>query len=185
MIDRLRAVLARPLRVSKRAWLLTIVATVAVGAAVAVAALNAGPDRDRPRAQRQVPAPTGSTVPYVEAPGEESHPLEPARAVDVEASKRAARRFLAAYLPFTYGRGDARELPAAAPQLRAVLASEPPRVPATERDRVPRVVLLQSNGVSHDAAELVAIVDDGAGHYSVHLRLVNTASGWLVIGLGP
>ena len=75
-------------------------------------------------------------------------------------------------------------LPAAAPQLRAVLASEPPRVPATERDRVPRVVLLQSNGVSHDAAELVAIVDDGAGHYSVHLRLVNTASGWLVIGLG-
>ena len=135
--------------------------------------------------KRPVPAPTGSTVPYVEAPGEESHPLQPARAVDVEASKRAARRFLAAYLPFTYGRGDARELPAAAPQLRAVLASEPPRVPATERDRVPRVVLLQSNGVSHEAAELVAIVDDGAGHYSVHLRLVNTASGWLVIGLGP
>ena len=38
MIDRLRAVLARPLRDSKRARLLTIVATVAVGAAVALAA---------------------------------------------------------------------------------------------------------------------------------------------------
>ncbi len=125
-------------------------------------------------------------VSTLQAPGEESQPppdLQATRA-DVAASKRAARRFLAGYLPFTYGRRPADRIAALTPELRAELAARRPRVPASERRRHPRVELLQSNAVNGERADLVAIVTDGARRYSVALELANTPSGWLVAGVG-
>ncbi len=45
-------------------------------------------------------------------------------------------------------------------------------------------MLLQTNGVNGERAELVALVRDGRRRYSVPLELANTPSGWLVTGLG-
>ena len=68
------------------------------------------------------------------------------------AAKRAARRFLAGYLAYSYGHAIApRRIRAASARLRAQLAAEPPRVPPRERRRHPRVVLVQINGVGRDA----------------------------------
>ena len=59
-----------------------------------------------------------------------------------------------------------------------------PRVPARERRRRPRVVLVQSNGVSHLRADLVALVDDGARRYTVPLELARARAGWRVTAVG-
>jgi hypothetical protein len=104
--------------------------------------------------------------------------------VDVERSKRAARRFLAGYLAYSYGRAPAHRIPAATTELRDRLARTRPRVPESERRQQPRVQLLQSNSVSRDRAALVALIRDQARRYSVHLELANTPTGWLVTGLG-
>ena len=62
-------------------------------------------------------------------------------------------------------------------------SAQRPRVPAAERRRRPRLELLQSNGVSRERADLVALVDDGARRYSSACELTNTPTGWLVTGL--
>jgi hypothetical protein len=98
----------------------------------------------------------------------------------IASSKRAARRFLAGLLPYTYGLGQARKIRAATASLRRQLAADPPRVPPRERRRNPRVVLLQSDSVGRDRAELVALIDDGRRRYTIALALAHSAAGWQV-----
>ncbi len=121
-----------------------------------------------------------------QAPSEESDLPANLRASadDVTRAKRAARRFLRRYLPYAYGRSTALKLTAATPELRAQLSREQPRVPTAERRRRARVDLLQSESATRERAELLAVVDDGARRYTVHLQLANTPTGWLVASLG-
>jgi hypothetical protein len=122
----------------------------------------------------------------LDAPSEEGSPrkqLEASRA-DVASAKRAARRFLAGYLPYSYGRRSARRISSASHGLRRRLAARPPRVPARERRREPRVVLVQSNGVGRVRGELLALVRNGARRYTVPLELARGRAGWTVIAVG-
>jgi hypothetical protein len=194
VVDRLRIVFDRPLHDGDR-WRLFAIAVALIAAAAGILTLldDAGP-APRPKHETRQPttdvAPASPAVELVPvstpvAPSEESDPPVSLRASrsDIARSKRAARRFLAGYLPFAYGRVPANRVRAASPELRAQLERDRPRVPAAERRRRPRLELLQSNGVSPERADLVALVGDGARRYSVRLQLSNTLTGWLVTGL--
>jgi hypothetical protein len=52
------------------------------------------------------------------------------------------------------------------------------------RRRQPHLVALQSDGVSHEHAQVTALVDDGARRYTVILELAHRGAGWLVTSLG-
>ena len=195
MIDGLRAFLNRPLGDAKRRRLLVAGVAVILAGAGALA-LVAGP---APRPQRATGAPLPvppAASPVVllpaddalllQAPNEESAPRKDLEgsAADVASVKRAATRFLGGYLPYTHGQRRAGRIAAASVQLRRRLAARPPRVPACERHRRPRVVLVQSNGVGRSRAELVALIRDGARRYTVPLELMHGRTGWTVTAVG-
>ena len=191
MVDRLRLSWNRPLRDGDRLRLFAIAVALIAGAAAALTQL------ERPAPQRQArqpdtprttappsaeppPSPVATPVPAEEG----SRTTVAASRADVAASKRAARRFLAGYLPFTYGRRPARRIDNATTALRHRLEQQRPRVPAAERRRTPRLELLQSDSVGRDRAELVAVVDDGKHRYTVPLELTRARAGWQVARAG-
>ena len=195
MVDGLRAFLNRPLRDSDRPRLFAIAVVLVLAAAALFAMLD---DPGSPRAETEPaepsPTPTPAGPPAAgserfalrEAPSEESDPPPALKAssADVAQARRAARGFLAGYLPYAYGRGRGRRIAHVSPSLRRRLASERPRVPATERRRRPRVALLQADSVGRSRAGMRALVEDGARRYTVPLELERTAAGWMVTGLG-
>jgi hypothetical protein len=193
VVDQLRGFVNRPLEDGDRRRLFAVaVALIAAAAGVMAVLDDAGPAADRtgtrhvidsgPSAASALAVPASTPV----APSEESQPQTGPQgsSLDVARSKRAARRFLAGYLSYAYGRGPVRSIDSATAQLRADLARRPPRVPAAERRRRARVELLQSNGVSRQRAALLAVIRDGQRRYSIGLQLANTPAGWLVTGLG-
>jgi hypothetical protein len=192
VVDRLRLFWNRPLRDSDRPRLFAIaVALIAAVAAVLTQlerpgpSLRAQPPDGRPAAGAPAPLLTpAASAPPAEPSEEGTRTPVAASRVDVAASKRAARRFLARYLPYTYGRGRARRIRPATPALRRRLFDNRPRVPARERRRAPRLVLLQSESVGHRHAELVALVGDGRRRYTVGLELARTRAGWQVDRVG-
>ena len=194
MVDRLRVFFNHPLEDGDRHRLFVIVVAIIAGAALILALLDdAGPAPEpvKARARSAAQAPTVAAsfnVPAAApaAPSEEGNPPAALRGsrTDIARGKRAARRFLARYLPYTYGQGRANRIPAATPDLRAALDEARPRVPARNGRRRPRLELLQSDGVSSERAQLVALVRDGRLRYTVRLRLTNTAAGWVVTELG-
>jgi hypothetical protein len=195
VVDGLRAFLNRPLRDSDRARLFAI-AVVLVLVAAALFAMLDDPGAPRamsvPAAPSPMPTPAGPVAagsgPLAppEAPSEESDPPPSLKAssAEVAQARRAARAFLDDYLPYAYGQGQAQRIAHASPPLRRRLVSERPRVPATERRRRPRVVLLQADSVGRSRAGMRALVEDGARRYTVPLELEHTAAGWMVTGLG-
>jgi hypothetical protein len=194
VIDRLRVFLNRPLRDGERGRLFVVALTVILAGAGSFALLDRPAARPQSAAPRSSPAPrpaspialrSGNEV-SLDAPSEEGSPrkeLEGSRA-DVASAKRAARRFLAGYLAYSYGRQRARRISSASHALRRRLATRPPRVPARERRRHARVLLVQSNGVGRVRAELLALVRDGARRYTVPLELARGRAGWTVIAVG-
>ena len=195
MVDQLRLLWNRPLRDSDRPRLFAIaVALIAATAAVLALHGHASTSPSRPTEPPFHPAaspapvtpsvPAGAPTTEQRAPSEEGDPpaARAASARDVAAGKRAARAFLAGYLPYTYGR--AGRITAASGQLLRTLRSQPPRVPAAERHRHPRVLALQSDGVSRARAEVSALVADGARRYTVTLELARRRAGWIVTSLG-
>jgi hypothetical protein len=190
MVDRLRLFLNRPLADGDRPRLFLIVVALIAGAALIFALLDdAGPSAQQAEAlDRPVNPAPAATVVFEMTPAassEESNPpaaLQPSRS-DITRSKRAARAFLAGYLAYTHGRGQADRVSNATPELRAQLQAERPRVPASERRRRPRLELLQSNSVGREHAHLTALVRDGERRYAVRLELAKTAAGWLVTNL--
>ena len=193
MRDRLRQAWNRPLRDGDRRRLFVLAVAVIGVVAVALALLeNAGPtprERTARSAARPAAPPAAAAIPSAtppaDAPNEESRPSPGSHgsARDVAAAKHAARRFLDGYLPYTYGRGARRAHRRGRPKLRAELAKYPPRPPAGQQPRRPRLELLQSNGVGPLRAQLVALIDDTVARYPLHLQLTKTPSGWLVTGL--
>jgi hypothetical protein len=193
VVDRLRIFFNRPLHDGDRRRLFAIAVAVIIAAAGVLTLLDdAGP---APRPERESSgsvdvAPSSTAVALVPAstpvaPSEEIDPPAGLRAsrTDVARSKRAGRQFLVGYVRFTYGRGPATQIRSASPELRSRLARERPRVPVAELRRRTRLELLQSNGVSRESGDLVALVRDGAHRYSVRVQFANTATGWLVTGL--
>jgi hypothetical protein len=125
----------------------------------------------------------------VEATGPPSEESRPNASLEVSHHelgeiKHTARAFLAGYLPFSYGRGSERRIRAASARLRARLAAERPRVPARERRRRARVVLLQLDGAGRTWAGVMALVDDRARRYSVALTLARVGRVWQVTRVG-
>ena len=87
-------------------------------------------------------------------------------------------------LPYSCGRRSARRIARATSGLRSRLGADRPRVPARERRRRARVVLVHADGVSHARAALSALVDDGATHYTVALELERRDGRWTVTDVG-
>jgi hypothetical protein len=192
MVDRLRLLWNRPLRDGDRPRLFAI-AVALIAAAAALLTQLERPAPSPPVKPRQALPAAGALEP-ASTPAASSPPAEPSEEgtrtpgatsrADVAASKQAAHRFLAGYLPYTYGHGRARRIRPATAALRRWLAAQRPRVPARERRRRPRLMLLQSATVGHRRAELVALVGDGRRRYTVALELARTRAGWQVARVG-
>jgi hypothetical protein len=194
VLDRLRQLWNRPLGDGDRPRLFTIAVALIAATAAVLTQLDGPSPAPRPHrvATSLAPTPHAPATPPAATPdldrpepNEEGHRtvVRPARA-DVRASKRAARRVLAGYLPYTYGRVRAQAIRSATGALQRQLVARRPRVPAGERRRSPRLTLLQSNSVGQRRAELLALVDDGKRRYTIALELARTATGWRVTRAG-
>ena len=195
MIDRLRMFLNRPLRDAERRRL--FVAAVAVILAGAAALGDCSTDRPRgrsarraarrPRRLRRSPPPSRrKTRCRSRRPARRARPARSSRAPAPTSRPRSGRRG-ASWRVISRTRtagGSARRIASASVQLRRRLAAQPPRVPARERHRHPRVVLVQSNGVGRVRAELVALIRDGARRYTVPAQLTRGRAGWKVTAVG-
>jgi hypothetical protein len=195
VLDRLRVFLNRPLTDADRPRLFGLAVAVILLVALAFAVLadtDAAPPATRPMAESPEPSPAAPPEPALappapaETPSEEGKPPDALAAsrADVTEAKRAARRFLAGYLPYSYGRRSPRRIARATPQLRAELTSERPRAPGGERHRRPRIVLLQTEGAGRERAGILALVSDGKRRYTVPLELARSRAGWRVTDVG-
>jgi hypothetical protein len=194
MVDLLRGFLNRPLSDGDRPRLFATAVALVLAAAAVLALLDDGGSSSSSRSpdaavSDRLPdsAPPGvEPVAAAEPPSEEGRPPAGAEATpgDVTEAKRAARRFLAGYLPYSYGQGQARAIENAEPELLQRLARERPRVPTREQRRQPRLELVHADGAGHDQARMMALVSDGRRRYTVALELARTASGWHVTSVG-
>ena len=146
---------------------------------------TATPTATAPSTAPSTPAPA-ATTPTQTTGGEgtedqEHDALTPAQQRAVHTAATAARRFLAGYLPYSYGQGDADEIRSVARQLRAELAQDPPRVPPALADKArPRVGRLQVSGTDRDRVILLAQVDDGQSRYAILLTVQRRDDQWIV-----
>jgi hypothetical protein len=195
MIDRARIALNRPLAEGDRPRLFAMSAMMIVAGALILAVIGRAPARPAKRVEPRTPPPASSlpaspvTPLRVQATGPPGEESRPSAALEVSgrelgAVRHAARVFLAGYLPFSYGRGSARRIRAAGAGLRARLAAERPRVPARERRRRARVLLLQLDAADPSGAGVRALVDDRARRYSVVLTLARVGGAWRVTRVG-
>src|SRR3954454_2263222 len=110
---------------------------------------------------------------------------EPRRAPAVasgagRAAATAARVFLHAYLPYSYGRVDADRIRGPPPPLARALDDAPPRVPAAVARARPRLLSVLPEAATGDRDVLiVAVVDDGQRRYDVRLALHRGARRWV------
>lgn len=195
MIDRLRALLHRPLGERERRPLFLACAAVLVAAAAAALALDGGPEPPA-RAPGPTDAATVSREPLAPepqgAPDPPAPPAEDREARRVAAERRAvssaeqvARRFLRLYLPYSYGQRPRLDVDAVAtPRVARALARLRPRVPAGVTGLRPRVTELQSEAMGGGRLEAVAFIEDGERRYPLPVRLARTDDGWRVVGLG-
>jgi hypothetical protein len=114
--------------------------------------------------------------------GSESPRLTATQERAVRGASRAARRFLSGYLPYSYGRRDARTIRSAAPSLRSALARQAPRVPPALAERArPRLERLQVSGIAAAGRViLLAHIDDGQSSYVALLTVRRRGDRWAV-----
>ena len=100
----------------------------------------------------------------------------------VRAASDAARRFLSGYLPYSYGRRDARSIASATPALRDTLARQAPRVPPALAEKArPRLVgNPQVSGIANGRVILMARIDDGQSRYVALLTVRRQGRQWVV-----
>jgi hypothetical protein len=158
---------------------LTVIAT----GAVLMLATRAEPPARRVAAAAKPPAAASTPDPAVDS-APTPRPSRRGTAADDRGAKRAARRFLAGYLAYSYGRRDAHTLPATTPALRRRLAEQPPRVRRRDRRRRARIELLQTEAIAAQHVSLLALVNDRARRYCVQLALEPRAERWLVTNVG-
>jgi len=136
-----------------------------------------------------VPAATTPTVPgaplqTTDSGGTESSErgqISAAKQRDVRAAMTAARQFLAGYLPYSYGKRDARSIRSVTPALRSVLARQAPRVPpALAAKARPRLTSLKYSGIDGQRVILLAHIDDGQSRYVALLTAQRRGNQWAV-----
>src|SRR3954453_11458975 len=104
---------------------------------------------------------------------------------DARAAATAARAFLDGYLPYSYGRAQARRIQAAAIPLLRDLETSPPRVPASVARARPQVVSVRAEAATRGSdVDVVAVVDDGRRHYRIALALGDSGPRWVVTAVG-
>jgi hypothetical protein len=157
-------------------------AAIATGAVIMLATRADPPARPTARAVRTPAAVTGTQASPLATPT--PTPPRGVTVTDIRTAKRIARRFLAGYLSYTYGRRQARAIPATRAALRRALADQPPRVRRRDRRRRPRVELLQAGALAARRIDLVALVDDHKRRYQVQLTLELRHGRWLVTDIG-
>jgi hypothetical protein len=135
----------------------------------------ASPRTGQPRATRAVHA-------RQTAHGEREPRLAPVVAPSAgRAAATAARIFLHAYLPYSYGRVDADRIRGAARPLVRALREAPPRVPAAVARARPRLVSVLAQAAAGDRDVLIAAaVDDGRRRYDVRLTVHHGTDRWVV-----
>jgi hypothetical protein len=158
--------------------LVRFVLAVLLAALLAAAVVVARDAGQEPASSR---TPQVATVPPTGAPTEPDRPLPERVSPEEQAAMRAARRFLAGYLPYSYGRGSAAAIAAAAPPLLDQLRRSPPRVPPEDRTLEPRVVELEVASSNGDLGiDLTADIDDGRRRYSLTIAVRPAGDRWLV-----
>jgi hypothetical protein len=97
---------------------------------------------------------------------------------------RAARAFLAAYLPYLYGHPHPGLVPAATAALRRELTHQALVVPPAQSRLRPRVVSLTTTRTpTGDWTARALITDGGVANYLIVLTVVGGHQGWLVGGV--
>jgi hypothetical protein len=140
-----------------------------------------GGDRDAHEATpRFSPAPSTSSPSPTQGEREAKSPpaVAPRRA---RAATAGARAFLAGYLPYSYGRSEARGIRAAARRLLRELEASPPRVPATVARARPRLISVRAAAATGELdIDVLAVVDDGQRRYSIPLVVRDAGRRWIV-----
>ncbi len=192
MIDRLLAWWNRPLEDAERRRLAALAALgLVVLAALLVAQQRTGPETRSvtapapPPSEAQPPARVAQPAPQSgqqEREDSESSEQHVPNEAEIGAAKRATKRFLAGYLPYTQARKKATAIRSVDPDLRAELARQPARVPLTKQGkaRPARVLTLQAEDVERDRASMLALVVEGKRRYTVELRLEREGDQWQV-----
>ena len=125
-------------------------------------------------------APAQST----DAGGTENPELGQRTATQRRSLRRAstvARRFLEGYLPYSYGRRDARSIRSATPALRSTLARQTPRVPPALAEKArPRLTHLEPSGFARGRVILLARINDGQSRYIALITVRQRGNRWAV-----
>jgi hypothetical protein len=146
-------------------------------------AFGAGePDGSRNTTQPSAPAPSTSSAPASATRGEREPENAPAIAPqDARAATAATRAFLDGYLPYSYGRADAKRIRVAALSLVRELKASPPRVPATIAQARPRRISARAQAATGDLGVHVrAVIDDGQRRYRIPLSVRKAGRRWVV-----
>jgi hypothetical protein len=99
----------------------------------------------------------------------------------VRAASRAARRFLAGYLPYSYGRRPAAKIRYVSASLRRTLERQAPRVPpALQAKARPRLQDLRLSGTAGGRVILLARIDDGQSRYAALVTVQRRGQRWAV-----
>jgi hypothetical protein len=150
----------------------------AAAAALAIAAAVRGDGQ--PRSASPTPAPpTGPVI------GGNGHPRPEAIEPEPPAARLIARRFLAGYLRFLYGRGRAGDVPHVSSTVRRGLARARVRVSPAQRKRRTEVVALEL--VAQGRRELIAtarVVDGGVAAYPLTFTMGRRGGRWHISSLG-
>jgi len=173
MSDLVLAALERlPARV--RRFVVAVGALLALGAVMAALTLTASRGGQERRPAPQHPA---ATVPRT-SPRRLPPPVSTAAMLQ---ARRVAKRFLAGYLAFAYGRGSARAVRGITQTLRRQLLSPRAQLTPVERRRRPRVASVQTVGTTPVFVVATAVIDDGGfARYRLRFTLSRSAGRWAV-----
>lgn len=178
MIAGLRALLERPIADSERRRAFVLATVIVVLAGVSLVALRPAGE------QSQAPPVTTSQVPQRPGGDPSRGNGTPGGSAPSTQAEAAARRFLAGYLPYIYGRGSASAIRAASPQLGRRLRRERPRVSPATRRRRPRIADLSARSLIDGALVVAEIADGGVARYPIELVLERRGGRWQVARVG-
>jgi len=180
MIDRLRALAARPLAEGERTAAFVLAAAVLVGAAAYFLVAQPSGVAPTPSATPVLAPSKGAPASPATETESESTPVGPT-ALEVRRAKATGRRFLRGYLPYSYGRGSADEIRSATDELLAELAERPPHVPLTvEAARRAKVTAVQAEAAEDGEISVLAFVEDSERDYALSLALERVGTTWRV-----
>ena len=182
MIDRLRALAARPIPEHQRTAAFVLAAAVLLGAAAFF--LLGVPSSSPAPVATPAPAPA---PPATERPGPTDPPADRPDPTprEVRRVKRTARQFLRGYLPYSYGQGSAERIQGASDELLAELADRPPRVALNApRGRRAKVTAVQAEAASAERMSVLAFVEDSERDYALELALERVGETWRVSEVG-